>query len=64
MRLKGSRSRAQEQLFALLNAGYELRWGLWTDYEQRRNPSAFKPEADNKRYAAMVDEWANEFLVS
>ena len=62
MRLKLSRVEAEERLLGLVNTGYELRRRLWTDYKQRRDAGDFDPDADNKRYAAVVDKWANGVL--
>jgi hypothetical protein len=61
MRLKTSRTAAEEHLIACLNEGYELRHRLWADYNQLRQSESFT-DADNKRYFSLTNDWANSVI--
>src|SRR5262245_52081658 len=62
MRLKISRTAAEEHLIVCLNEGYELRHRLWSDYNQLRQSESFDADADNKRYLSLTNDWANSVL--
>jgi hypothetical protein len=62
MRLRTSRTAAEEHLIARLNEGYELRHRLWSDYDQLRQSESFDADVDNKRYASLTNDWANSVI--
>lgn len=64
MRLKVSRSSAEEMLVAHINEGYELRRKLWQDYTSRRDAGMFTSDEDLPRLNTLVDGWANNVLQS
>ena len=62
MRLRTSRTAAEEHLIARLKEGYELRHRLWSDYDQLRQSESFDADVDNKQYASLTNDWANSVI--
>lgn len=62
MRLKFSKVEAEERLLPLLNAGYELRQFLWSDYVALRNGGIYDITVDYKRHRGLVDEWLRKVI--
>ncbi len=62
MRLKISRAEAEERLLPLLNAGYELRESLWSDYVSLRKAGTVDFKEACNGYHGLADNWANKVI--
>lgn len=58
MRLKKSKSSAEEELVSLLNEGYNLVHHIQDDYHQKSQQNIFNPEIDIPNYRDRLGDWA------
>lgn len=58
MRLKVSKSSAEERIVQLINKGYQLLNFLKGDYQQKLTQKSFSAETDNPHYEKLINEWA------
>lgn len=59
MRLRVSRTTAEETLAAAVNRGYQIYEWVIADYNSRRNEGRFDPTLDNERYSRAFKEWGD-----
>ena len=57
MRLLVSGNSANEQLIALVNAGYKLMHSIRTDYNAKKAAGSYSEAADNPRFSGQIDQW-------
>ncbi len=60
MRLKTSRTSAEERILGCINRGYELAPQIYRDYEQSATPGEFEKEKQVAEYRSLVSAWLGE----
>jgi hypothetical protein len=62
MKIKRSKSAAEENLIGLLSEGYELRRTLWEDYSLRTSEGTWRDPEHYKPYVELVNKWADKVV--
>lgn len=57
MRLRVSKSSAEERIIQLVNQGYQVLNHLKSDYHHKSTQKLFNPETDNSQYSQLIDQW-------
>ncbi len=64
MRLKKSKTAAEEELTALVNDGFSVLNWIREDYAEKRKNAVFDTKEDNNLYKNKVDEWGDKVIVA
>ena len=60
MRLKSSKSAAEERLITQVNKGYQILADIKADYGEKAKTASFDSDVDNQRYEGLINTWLNE----